>query len=83
MDITDVAVEALRRGALIPAVPTREQQDALDQISLRIATIRAEAESLDAWVKLARTRGSSWADIGLAAGMSKQAAHQRWGGETG
>jgi hypothetical protein len=79
MDITDVAVEALRRGAPIPTVPTREQQDALDQISLRIATIRAEAASLDRWVALARGKGASWSDIGIAAGMSKQAAHKRWG----
>lgn len=78
MDVTDVAAEALRRGAPIPAVPTKEQQDALDQIAQRIAAIRSETLSLDAWVKLAHSKGASWSDIGLAAGMSKQAAHQRW-----
>ena len=29
-----------------------------------------------------RARGYSWADIGLQLGVTKQAAQQRWGGDT-
>ncbi|HEY3006052.1 MAG TPA: hypothetical protein VGJ44_27135 [Kribbellaceae bacterium] len=34
---------------------------------------------LDQAVEAARAAGASWADIGQAAGMSRQSAHERWG----
>lgn len=42
---------------------------------------------LDTTIKTAvsglRNRGYSWADIGRQLGVTRQAAQQRWGGETG
>lgn len=35
--------------------------------------------ALDAAVFAARGAGASWAQIGQAAGMSRQSAHERWG----
>jgi hypothetical protein len=34
--------------------------------------------NLDAAVHTARQRGLSWAKVGAAAGMTAQAAHERW-----
>ncbi|GAA2842527.1 hypothetical protein [Kribbella solani] len=36
-------------------------------------------QALDEAVRDAKTGGATWADIGEAAGMSRQAAHTRWG----
>ena len=47
----------------------------------------ALADQLDITIKTAvtglRQRGYSWADIGLQLGVTRQAAQQRWGGDTG
>lgn len=39
----------------------------------------ALAEALQTAVDGQRARGFSWAEIGVALGVSKQAAYQRWG----
>ena len=45
----------------------------------RIASVSAQVEgSLQRWVGEARRRGSSWADIGEALGMSRQSAWERF-----
>lgn len=36
---------------------------------------------LDTAVAMARVAGASWADVGKAAGISRQSAHERWGQE--
>ena len=36
---------------------------------------------LDAAVRAARGAGASWADIGRATGITRQSAHERWGGD--
>lgn len=43
----------------------------------RLAAARDELERA---VDTARAAGTSWSTIGDAAGMSRQAAHERWGG---
>ncbi len=35
-------------------------------------------QALDAAVRAGRAAGVSWADVGAAAGMSRQSAHERW-----
>ncbi|MCO6011555.1 hypothetical protein NE236_42050 [Actinoallomurus purpureus] len=40
--------------------------------------VRAAQARLDAAVRAARRDGRSWADIGTAAGISRQSAHERW-----
>lgn len=50
--------------------------DALERASSSVK--RAESELTDC-VVAAREAGLSWAQIGTALGMSRQAAHERWG----
>lgn len=38
----------------------------------------ATRTALDAAVRAGRAAGVSWADVGAAAGMSRQSAHERW-----
>ncbi|WP_030666990.1 hypothetical protein [Streptomyces rimosus] len=43
--------------------------------------VRREMERLEAvLVRRARTQGRTWADIAAALGISKQAAHKKYGG---
>ncbi|MER7244652.1 hypothetical protein [Kribbella sp. NPDC000426] len=48
-------------------------------VSRAAAAVDAARALLDEEVAAARAAGSSWADIGLAAGISRQSAHERWG----
>jgi anti-sigma regulatory factor (Ser/Thr protein kinase) len=49
-----------------------------------LTAVEALARVVDRWrtrlVRLARTRGAPWTDIGQSLGVSKQAAHERYGG---
>jgi hypothetical protein len=42
--------------------------------------VRKAQTRLDEAVQRARADGSSWADVGDAAGITRQSAHERWGG---
>ncbi|MGH3843991.1 MAG: anti-sigma factor RsbA family regulatory protein [Pseudonocardiaceae bacterium] len=48
-----------------------------------LAAVESLARVVDRWrarlVRLARTRGAPWTDIGQSLGVSKQAAHERYG----
>lgn len=50
-----------------------------------IAKLRAQRDALDAKLRdavaAARAGGRGWAEIGYALGVSKQAAHQKYGGK--
>ncbi|MFF0249908.1 hypothetical protein [Streptosporangium sandarakinum] len=48
--------------------------------ALRQAAAAAQSaqEHLEAAVRAARADGRSWADIGAAAGITRQSAHERW-----
>jgi hypothetical protein len=62
----------------LPAWESLTDDQVLDRLP-RIAAIGAQAEaSLRAWVGQARQRGSSWATIGAALGMSRQSAWERF-----
>jgi hypothetical protein len=60
------------------------QRDVLDEIR-RLGDVIATAErdlakdktTLDELIQIARRQGASWAKIGVALGISAQAAHQR------
>jgi hypothetical protein len=59
----------------------REHIDAIDAaagIKAAIVAVRSAQDALDDAVRAARSRGLSWAKIGEAAGVSAQAAHERW-----
>lgn len=44
--------------------------------------LAAARETLDQAVATARASGASWTLIGKAAGITRQSAHERWGGHT-
>ena len=52
---------------------------AIAEVSAAAAAARKADADLAAAVRRARDAGESWAAIGTAAGMSRQAANQRWG----
>ena len=59
----------------------REHVDAIDAggaVEDAVRSLRTAQANLDAAVRAARRRGLSWAKVGAAAGMTAQAAHERW-----
>lgn len=52
-----------------------DPEDLADLVALRAAV----DEAIDNAAKSVHAGGSSWTQIGAATGMSRQAAHQRWG----
>lgn len=85
--ITEAAIEELRNGTadLTTAGLAAERHNILskwlDGIAMRLGRIESETKALDWAVAQARVHGASWSEVGMAAGMSKQAAHKRWGGD--
>ena len=55
-----------------------DPEDLADLVALR-ATVD---EAIDNAARAVHAGGASWAQIGAALGVSKQAAQQRWGGST-
>jgi hypothetical protein len=51
---------------------------AVQSVQEAAAAVARDAEALDRAVYAARNAGASWADIGRAVGITRQAATQRW-----
>lgn len=56
-----------------------EQRMAVAAVAEAAASVERAQALLEATVVLAREAGATWAQIGDAAGMSRQSAHERWG----
>lgn len=56
-----------------------EQRMAVAAVAEAAAGVARAQALLEATVVLARGAGATWAQIGAATGMSRQAAHERWG----
>jgi hypothetical protein len=79
-DVVDVSY-ADDVGSAARSMWRREHIDAIDAIApikAAVASIRTAHIALDAAVQNAREHGLSWAKIGAAAGITTQAAHERW-----
>jgi DcmR-like sensory protein/histidine kinase-like protein len=65
-----------------PTVTSAERRPA-EPVLEALTAVEALARVVDRWrarlVRLARTRGAPWTDIGQSLGVSKQAAHERYG----
>jgi MEDS: MEthanogen/methylotroph, DcmR Sensory domain len=65
----------------LTAVSTERRQ--IEPVLEALTAVEALARVVDRWrarlVRLARTRGAPWTDIGHSLGVSKQAAHERYG----
>lgn len=53
--------------------------EALHRLTIAATTYTVAGAELDAAVTEARSYGATWQDVGRAAGMTRQAAWQRWG----
>ncbi len=76
----------LPQEAIADAVrPTaaRTERRPVEPVLEALTAVEALARVVDRWrarlVRLARTRGAPWTDIGQSLGVSKQAAHERYG----
>ncbi len=54
-------------------------ESALESIARITDEIAAAHQRLERAVRDARAAGATWAQIGAATGVSRQAAHERWG----
>ncbi|MGH3688229.1 MAG: anti-sigma factor RsbA family regulatory protein [Pseudonocardiaceae bacterium] len=65
-----------------PAAASTERR-AVEPVLEALTAVETLARVVHRWrarlVRLARTRGASWTDIGQSLGVSKQAAHERYG----
>ncbi|MGH3824325.1 MAG: anti-sigma factor RsbA family regulatory protein [Pseudonocardiaceae bacterium] len=65
----------------LTAVSTERRH--IEPVLEALTAVEALARVVDRWrarlVRLARTRGAPWTDIGQSLGVSKQAAHERYG----
>jgi hypothetical protein len=73
----DAAVDTQRLSAVNP------ERRHIEPVLEALTAVEALARVVDRWraklVRLARTRGAPWTDIGQSLGVSKQAAHERYG----
>ena len=65
-------------GELDPANAVVDHTDDLRQIAAVSEAVRADEARLRETVEVARAHGRSWNQIGLALGVSRQAARQRF-----
>lgn len=75
-ELTDLDRALNRAGSWIHSAQSFED---MAQLGALAQASRDLNEALSLSVELARSRGASWADIGGALGVSKQAASQRYG----
>lgn len=63
-----------------PPASTGDALDAaLEALGRSCTEVRAATQRLEDAVLAARSAGATWAQIGDAAGVTRQAAHERWG----
>jgi hypothetical protein len=73
-------MEDLRRQRVaIEDTLHRQAKDAVQAVAECAAAHRGTLAALDQAVKHARAAGASWSEIARVAGISRQAATQRWG----
>jgi hypothetical protein len=73
----DTAVDSQRLTAM------NTERRHIEPVLEALTAVESLARVVDRWrarlVRLARTRGAPWTDIGQSLGVSKQAAHERYG----
>lgn len=80
MDETEHAEQLL--DALDPATATAENTDDLRAVADAADTLTNDEARLTEAVEIARAHGRSWTRIGIALGISRQAARQRFAEKT-
>jgi hypothetical protein len=64
-----------------PGAASAVLEDVLLNLSATAETAAAVEEALATWVKVARTQGATWAQVGVALGVTRQSAWQRFSGQ--
>lgn len=67
------------RSITRPPWDVMSDEDILGKLPLISTTVTQVDDFLNEWVRLARSRKLSWAEIGTALGVSRQAAWERFG----
>ncbi len=80
MDETERAEQLL--DALDPTTAAAENTEDLRAVAVAADTLATDEARLTEAVEIARARGRSWTRIGLALGVSRQAARQRFADKT-
>jgi hypothetical protein len=80
MDETEHAERLLE--ALDPATAEVENTEDLRAVATAADTLAADEAQLTEAVEIARAHGRSWTRIGIALGVSRQAARQRYADKT-
>lgn len=80
MDKTERAEQLL--DVLDPATAAVENTEDLRAVAVAADTLATGEARLTEAVEIARTRGRSWTRIGIALGVSRQAARQRFADKT-
>lgn len=80
MDETERAEQLL--DALDPATAAFEDTEDLRAVAVAADTVAIDETRLTEAVEIARARGRSWTRIGIALGVSRQAARQRFANKT-
>ena len=73
-DVSGEVEEAVREEWLVHIAPS----EAILGVEAAAREHRQAGHRLDKTVAAAKAAGASWTDIGRAAGISRQAAHERW-----
>lgn len=78
-EIEQAAVDAESwLDSLDPAATPAEDPDDLRRIGLALRGLADQQHEVDAAVAAARANGRNWAEIGLALGISRQSARERY-----
>jgi hypothetical protein len=72
------ALAKLRSQPFFSAGPTSPRLAALDALRQIEAERQALADDMAGVVRLGRTAGCTWAEVGTAVGITRQAARERW-----
>lgn len=59
--------------------PNPDRRAAVQSVAAAMDQVRERQRRLDDAVAVARAAGATWGEIGAAAGMTRQSAHERWG----
>jgi hypothetical protein len=82
--VADIDTERAERflDALDPVAAESENTEDLRAVAVAADTLAADEARLTEAVEMARARGRSWSRIGIALGVSRQAARQRFADKT-
>jgi hypothetical protein len=81
-DTLDLELDEARQAiAVLEAAVEERRLSALGRLAEAVAGHVTAGRLVADAVRAARDAGATWADVGRATGMTRQSAHERWGGQ--